>query len=198
MPNDTPSTREPVAPRTLATDLDARGMDDIRKWLNMPDAHGLDISTVLRARLTAAERERDEAKQLNAELAGGLITAHNAESEARIFALEQARAAAACERDEARARLTYWYEADGTVTTHDPDVIVERRKAAARALTQNATLAEQVRTLKSALESLLPGLVLDLRHADPDDDMDAMRSRVQTVRSALSATAPAQEGESRG
>lgn len=40
--------------------------------------------------------------------------------------------------------------------------------------------------LREALECLLPGLVLDLRYATDDDDKDAMRSRVQTVREALS------------
>jgi hypothetical protein len=34
---------------------------------------------------------------------------------------------------------------------------------------------------------LQPGLELDLRYADPDDDIDALRLRVQTVRAALSA-----------
>lgn len=39
--------------------------------------------------------------------------------------------------------------------------------------------------LVAALLVLLPGLELDLRYADPDDDLDAMRSRVKTVRDAL-------------
>jgi hypothetical protein len=41
--------------------------------------------------------------------------------------------------------------------------------------------------LRKALLLLQPGLELDLRYADPDDDIDALRSRVQTVRAALSA-----------
>lgn len=42
--------------------------------------------------------------------------------------------------------------------------------------------ADQMRT---ALGTLLPGLVLDLRYADDDDDKDAMRSRIETVTQAL-------------
>jgi hypothetical protein len=41
--------------------------------------------------------------------------------------------------------------------------------------------------LRKALLLLQPGLELDLRYADPDDDIDALRLRVQTVRAALSA-----------
>ena len=39
-----------------------------------------------------------------------------------------------------------------------------------------------------ALENLLPGLILDLRYAEPDDDRDAMQSRIKTVTDALEAT----------
>lgn len=39
--------------------------------------------------------------------------------------------------------------------------------------------------LRDALLMLWPGLVLDLRYADVDDDKDALRSRVQTVEEAL-------------
>lgn len=39
--------------------------------------------------------------------------------------------------------------------------------------------------LVEALECLLPGLILDLRYADPDDDRDAMQSRINTVTEAL-------------
>lgn len=45
---------------------------------------------------------------------------------------------------------------------------------------------EDYERLRGALEMLWPGLVLDLRHADADDDTDAMRSRIQTVQEALS------------
>lgn len=51
--------------------------------------------------------------------------------------------------------------------------------------------ADQMRT---ALETLLPGLVLDLRYADDDDDKDAMRSRIETVTQAL-LPPPAQKAE---
>lgn len=39
--------------------------------------------------------------------------------------------------------------------------------------------------LRGALEMLLPGLILDLRYADEDDDKDAMRCRIETVTDAL-------------
>jgi hypothetical protein len=44
------------------------------------------------------------------------------------------------------------------------------------------------RTLREALECLLPGLILDLRYATDDDDKDAMRSRITTVQDALAST----------
>jgi hypothetical protein len=46
---------------------------------------------------------------------------------------------------------------------------------------KDARIAE----LEAALQNLLPGLEIDLRYADADDDTDAMRSRVKTVRDAL-------------
>lgn len=39
--------------------------------------------------------------------------------------------------------------------------------------------------LLEALQCLLPGLVLDLRYADDDDDKEAMQSRVDTVVTAI-------------
>lgn len=42
-----------------------------------------------------------------------------------------------------------------------------------------------VKALTTALECLLPGLVLDLRYAGADDDKDAMLSRIDTVIAAL-------------
>jgi hypothetical protein len=41
--------------------------------------------------------------------------------------------------------------------------------------------ADEIESLREALDCLLPGLVLDLRYADPDDDKDAMRSRIETI-----------------
>jgi hypothetical protein len=43
--------------------------------------------------------------------------------------------------------------------------------------------ADQARiaVLETALNILLPGLWLDLRYADPDDDRDAMQARIDTV-----------------
>ena len=58
-------------------------------------------------------------------------------------------------------------------------------------------LQAQVKRLRGALECLLPGLVLDLRYADLDDDKDAMRSRIETVEEALGHSATvAQENKS--
>lgn len=47
---------------------------------------------------------------------------------------------------------------------------------------------ERIAQLEAALLSLLPGLVLDRRYADADDDTDAMESRIQTVQDALQPT----------
>jgi hypothetical protein len=49
----------------------------------------------------------------------------------------------------------------------------------------NARLIAAAPDLLEALESLLPGLVLDLRYASADDDRDAMRHRIKTVTDAL-------------
>lgn len=45
----------------------------------------------------------------------------------------------------------------------------------------------RIRELEAALNDLLPGLILDRRYADADDDIDAMNSRIETVTSALGA-----------
>lgn len=63
---------------------------------------------------------------------------------------------------------------------------------AARELKELRAQCERMRT---ALESLLPGLILDLRYADYDDDKDAMQSRIDTVIEALS---PCSSGSSSG
>ena len=49
-----------------------------------------------------------------------------------------------------------------------------------------AARAAEVAELREALGCLLPGLVLDVRYADDDDDIEAMWSRVKTVTAALS------------
>lgn len=47
---------------------------------------------------------------------------------------------------------------------------------------QSARIAE----LEEALKCLLPGLILDLRYADKEnDDLEAMQSRIDTVQEAL-------------
>lgn len=59
--------------------------------------------------------------------------------------------------------------------------------------------AEKLDLLSGALETLLPGLVLDLRYADLDDDKDAMQSRIETVTEALAAmNAVSASGDSHG
>ena len=50
---------------------------------------------------------------------------------------------------------------------------------------------------KKALYDLLPGLVLDRRHADEDDDIEALDHRIKTVTDALNAR-PAPLGDSHG
>lgn len=49
----------------------------------------------------------------------------------------------------------------------------------------NARLIAAAPDLLEALECLLPGLILDLRYADPDDDKEAMQSRITTVTEAI-------------
>lgn len=49
----------------------------------------------------------------------------------------------------------------------------------------DARLMAAAPDLLQALQWLLPGLELDLRYADPDDDLDCLRSRVKTIRDAL-------------
>lgn len=46
-------------------------------------------------------------------------------------------------------------------------------------------LATAAPAMLEALLVLLPGLVLDLRYADDDDDKGALAARVQTVQSAI-------------
>jgi hypothetical protein len=48
-----------------------------------------------------------------------------------------------------------------------------------------ARSADVIERLVTALNDLLPGLVLDLRYAEPDDDKEAMQSRITTVTEAL-------------
>lgn len=67
---------------------------------------------------------------------------------------------------------------DATLSTALDAVIAERDAAFA-----------QVDALREALESLYPGLALDLRYADPDDDREALASRVRTIELALSGEA---------
>lgn len=55
----------------------------------------------------------------------------------------------------------------------------------AQAHAELVTLLAERDRMRAALEDLRPGLVLDLRYAGPDDDCDALRSRVETVERAL-------------
>ncbi len=45
----------------------------------------------------------------------------------------------------------------------------------------------RLRVAVEALSCLYPGLALDLRYADPDEDRDALVSRVQGIEQALTA-----------
>lgn len=55
---------------------------------------------------------------------------------------------------------------------------------------------KRVGVLEGALNDLLPGLILDLRYAEIDDDKDAMESRIKTVTDALEApSTPAERCE---
>ena len=59
------------------------------------------------------------------------------------------------DRDEALARLTYWYEPDGTVTTHDPEKVKSMRIAAAKQIADlRITLAASQATVKELREAL--------------------------------------------
>jgi hypothetical protein len=68
----------------------------------------------------------------------------------------------------------------------------DRLDDAGRKMAVNALRSLQCKldACREALECLLPGLTLDLRYADPDDDKDAMRSRIKTVTDALTAVEP--------
>jgi hypothetical protein len=48
-------------------------------------------------------------------------------------------------------------------------------------------LLNHIDELREALAVLRPGLVLDLRYANEDDDKEAMRSRIETVETALAS-----------
>jgi hypothetical protein len=66
------------------------------------------------------------------------------------------------------------------------------------AMAELKALREQCKRQRSALESLWPGLVLDLRYADPDDDKEAMQSRIDTVVEALSPCSSSSSSGSTG
>jgi hypothetical protein len=55
-------------------------------------------------------------------------------------------------------------------------------------------LLNRIDQLEDALLSLLPGLVLDLRYAEPDDDRDAMQSRIDTVRDCFTDSGETEHG----
>lgn len=50
-------------------------------------------------------------------------------------------------------------------------------------------LLDDIEQLEGALQTLWPGLALDLRYADPDDDKDAMQSRIDTILEVLAPSA---------
>jgi hypothetical protein len=77
----------------------------------------------------------------------------------------------------------------GWICEPDPCKVRDARSCScSRAAATINRLLDKLDTLREALDCLLPGLVLDLRYAEPDDDTDAMRSRIKTVTDALEAT----------
>ena len=52
---------------------------------------------------------------------------------------------------ECRVRATYWYESDGTVTTHAPEVVVRRRMDAARELAECRAVNTRWQELEASL-----------------------------------------------
>jgi hypothetical protein len=63
--------------------------------------------------------------------------------------------------------------------------IAELEQAKAANYTVIEARGRRIAQLEEALSCLLPGLVLDLRYADDDDDKDALRSRIETIETAL-------------
>lgn len=63
---------------------------------------------------------------------------------------------------------------------------------------EDAQLAAAAPALLGALESLLPGLILDLRYANEEDDKEAMRSRIETVTEAIAQTMESQQDQTLG
>ena len=47
----------------IKSKLDRKGMDDLRQFMDMPDAHGLDISTTVAYRLSTAQTEIDKLRR---------------------------------------------------------------------------------------------------------------------------------------
>ena len=88
-------------------------------------------------------------------------------------------------RDKTKRRaahgLTGWVLAEEARSDEAADEIERLRKK----LGMSLTAERQCDAMREALCLLLPGLVLDLRHADQDDDKEAMRSRIRTVVDAL-------------
>lgn len=95
----------------------------------------------------------------------------------------------------------YWMQLDdNSPQAHNMRLIAAARNSIRPLAKEVLQLRRTVAELRETLLTLLPGLVLDLRHASEDDDKDALRARIQTVREALlKADAPGSEpGASNG
>lgn len=70
---------------------------------------------------------------------------------------------------------------------NDLDTLIDclRHRPVATTAAQMREAADVIERLHGALSVLYPGLVLDLRYCDEDDDRDALQSRVKTVEEAL-------------
>lgn len=73
------------------------------------------------------------------------------------------------------------------ITLPQAEEIERLRNALAQSIEATKEQLSEIEQLRGALECLLPGLMLDLRYAKPDDDIDALQSRVRTVCDALAA-----------
>lgn len=87
------------------------------------------------------------------------------------------------ERDALRAELTMLRD-QHSAECAEADALRARAEAAER----------DADRYRAALEELHPGIALDVRYADDDDDIDALRARLDTIERALVPTDPARGG----
>lgn len=99
--------------------------------------------------------------------------------------------------DEIRTRLSFLENHSHALKLDYDELLLtidaERKTWAAQraeALNQRDTLAAQLAEALAALKEVSFWCHVDIRFAQPDDDMDALRSRVKTVNEWLAAPAP--------